>query len=198
VPKLEATHLPPRISARLADLKAGKAVSIRDIKALLSDEQIAAMEAAWQEQQELRKEKKAKTKEEEKELGWKSKRDIYIETYERASADSEKNLLAELKKKIKEVEVKAAKTYLDAFFEAKSEDKEYFQADAAGRNALTRAGFVVDPISQKLKAKLKDDLLMEKKLEKIIKAKMTKEELEQYELLQEHERNLKNKEGKGK
>jgi len=94
--------------------------------------------------------------------------------------------------------VKAAKTYLDAFFEAKSEDKEYFQADAAGRNALTRAGFVVDPISQKLKAKLKDDLLMEKKLEKIIKAKMTKEELEQYELLQEHERNLKNKEGKGK
>jgi len=66
VPKLEATHLPPRISARLADLKAGKAVSIRDIKALLSDEQIAAMEAAWQEQQELRKEKKQRQKKRKK------------------------------------------------------------------------------------------------------------------------------------
>lgn len=198
MPKLDATQLPQRIKARLADLKAGKEVSIRDIKALLSKKQIAAMETAWQEQQELRKVKRARTKEEEKEFGWKSKRDIYIEAYERASANSENSLLAEYKKKMKEAEVKAAKLYLDAFFEAKSEDKEHWQADAAGRNALTRAGFVTDAISQKLKAKSKENFLIEQQLEQLIISKMTKEELEQYELLQEHERNLKNKEGKGK
>lgn len=198
MPKIDATHLPSRINKRLADLKAGKEVSIRDIKALLSDEQVTEMEAAWKEQRELRKKKRARTKEEENELGWKDKRQIYIEAYERASVSSENNLLAEYKMKMKEAEVKAVSVYLDAFVKAKSEDKDYWQADAAGRNALTRAGFVTDAIGQKLKAKLEEDLLMEKQLELIITAKMTKEELEQYELLQKHERNEKNKEGKGK
>jgi len=198
MPKIDATHLPSRINKRLADLKAGKEVSIRDIKALLSNEQIAEMESAWQEQQELRKVKRARTKEEGKELGWKSKREIYIEVYERALNHNEENLLAAHKKKLQDAEVRAAKIYLDAFFEAKNNDKDYWQADAAGRNELTRAGFVIGTIGQKLKSKLEEDLLVEKQLEKVIKANMTREELEQYELLQEHERNVKNKVGKGK
>lgn len=69
MPKLDGTHLPSRLAERLADLKAGKEVAARDIKALLNDEQIAAMDAAWAEQQALRKGKRARTKEEEKELG---------------------------------------------------------------------------------------------------------------------------------
>ncbi len=47
MPKLDGTHLPERLAERLADLKADKEVAARDVKALLSDDQIAAMEAAW-------------------------------------------------------------------------------------------------------------------------------------------------------
>jgi hypothetical protein len=190
MPKLDATHLPDRIYARLADLKMGKEVSIRDIKALLSDEQIAAMEAKWQEQQDLRKKKRARTKEEEKELGWKSKRDIFIETYEKALKNSDINLLTEYKKKLADAEVKNAKIYLDAFFAEKSKGKDHCQADASGNNSLKRAGFS-DSTSLKLKEKLKEDLLNEKQLEEVIKTKMTPSELDQIELLQEHLRNIK-------
>ena len=51
MPKLNGTHWPERLAERLADLKADKEVAARDIKALLTDEQIAEMEAAWAEQQ---------------------------------------------------------------------------------------------------------------------------------------------------
>jgi hypothetical protein len=51
MPKLNGTHLPSRLAERLADLQAGKEVAARDLKALLNDEQIAAMDAAWAEQQ---------------------------------------------------------------------------------------------------------------------------------------------------
>jgi hypothetical protein len=78
MPKLDGTHLPDRLSARLYAPKAGEEVAARDIRALLSDEQIKVMDAAWEVQQELRK-KKAKTKDEEKALGWKTKREIHIE-----------------------------------------------------------------------------------------------------------------------
>ena len=191
MPKLDATHLPQRINARLADLKAGKEVSIRDIKALLNDEQIIAMEAAWIEQQALRKGKQARNKEQEKELGWKSKRDIYIDAYENAFKACEVNLLNAYKKKLKNAEIKAAKIYLDAFFAAKADDKDYWQADSAGKNALSRSGFTTEFAGAKLEAKLQENVRIEKQLEDLLKAKMTPEELEQYELQQEHERNVK-------
>jgi hypothetical protein len=66
MPRLDGTHLPGRLRERLADLKSGKEVAARDIKALLSDEQIAATDIAWEVQQDLRKKKRARTKEEEK------------------------------------------------------------------------------------------------------------------------------------
>lgn len=196
MPKLDATHLPERINARLSDLKLGNEVSVRDIKVLLNEDQIAAMEAAWSEQQELRKVKRARSKEEEMALGWKSKREIYIETYENALKESNANLLNAYKKKMKDAEARFARIYLDAFFAAKKDSMEYWQADAAGNNALARAGFKRGLISQKFDKKLEENSILEKQIEEIIKAKMTKDELEQYELLQEHERNIKNKEGK--
>lgn len=198
MPKLDATHLPERLNTRLADLKEGKSVSIRDIKALLNDEQIAAMEAAWQQQQELRKIKRARSKQEEIEFGWKDKRQIYIEAYENALDSTQNNLLSEYKKKMKEAEIRAAKIYLEEFFKAKADDKDYWQADAAAKNALSQAGFVSDITSIKMKARVEENLRMEKRLEEIIKSKMTPDELEQYELLQEHEQDVKNKYRKAK
>jgi len=68
----------------LEELQQGKEVAARDLRALLSKEQVAAMDAAWAEQQELRKKKRARTKEEEAALGWKTKRDIHIEALQSA------------------------------------------------------------------------------------------------------------------
>ena len=113
MPKLDGTHLPQRLEQRLADLKAGKEVAVRDVKALLSDEQIAAMDAAWAEQQALRKIKRARTKEEEQAYGWKTKREIYIETYERAVSEASDGLLEAYEERLDKAEVRAAKIYLD-------------------------------------------------------------------------------------
>jgi hypothetical protein len=53
MPRLNGTHLPGRLAERLANLKSGREAAARDIKALLSDEQVAPMEVA--EQQALRR-----------------------------------------------------------------------------------------------------------------------------------------------
>ena len=92
MPKLDGTHLPERLEQRLADLKANKEVAARDVKALLNDEQLVAMDSAWEEQQVLRKIKRARTKEEERELGWKTKREIYIEAYENALSEASEDI----------------------------------------------------------------------------------------------------------
>lgn len=196
MPKLDATHLPSRIHARLEDLKAGVSVSVRDIKALLSAEQIQAMNDAWLEQQKLRKVKRARTKEEEKQLGWKSKREIYTEAYENALSNVEVNALNSLRLKIQEANVKASKAYLDAFFNAKFDDKNYWEADAAGNNSLVQAGYKKDYVNLGMKSKKDEQEAIEKEILVHFKSKLSKEDLAQYNLLQEHEKNIKTRKKK--
>ena len=98
MPKLDGTHLPQRLAQRLADLKSHKEVAARDIRALLSKEQVAEMDAAWKQQQTLRKQQRARNKQEEQELGWKSKRDIYIDAYEKALQAANNGVLQELER----------------------------------------------------------------------------------------------------
>ena len=138
MPKLDGTHLPQRLSARLDALKAGEEVASRDIRALLSDAQIKVMDAAWEVQQVLRK-KKAKTKVKEKALGWKTKREIHIEAYEQALKVAEDGELSALKDRMKNDEVRAAKIYLDGYFKALDGGKDRYQAYAVANNDLTRA-----------------------------------------------------------
>ena len=140
MPKLDGTHLPQRLAERLADLKADKEVAARDIKALLSDEQIAAMDAAWEEQQALRKVKRARTKEEEQELGWKTKREIYIEAYEKAFDEASDGVLKELERLQLEATKRQMRIYFETLNEALKEGKEKRVAENLANNALTRAG----------------------------------------------------------
>jgi len=140
MPKLDGTHLPGRIAERLADLKAGKEVAARDIKALLNDEQIAAMDAAWEEQQALRKGKRARTKEEERELGWKTKREIHIEAYERALKDADDGVLKEFERLQKEATKRQMRIYMDTMTEALKAGKDTDVAKNLTNNALTQAG----------------------------------------------------------
>jgi hypothetical protein len=187
MPKLDGTHLPERIEQRLADLSSDKAVAKRDLEALLSDEQIAAMNTAWAEQQALRKVKRARDKQEELELGWKSKREIHIEAYEQALRQALDQMLEALQGRMKKDEVRAAKIYLSSYFAARDENKDAYQADLAAKNALKRAH--LGQVERK-KRNTRDEEVraMEDAIRAQIRKKMTPDELEQIEMSEEHER----------
>jgi hypothetical protein len=187
MPKLDGTHLPQRLADRLADLMAGKEVAKRDIEALLNDEQKAAMDAAWQHQQALRKVKRARTKEEEKELGWKTKREIHIEAYENAVKEAEEDVGDAFEDRLRKAEVRAAKIYLDTFFKARDEGKETYQAHLAANNELKRA-HLERVENERTNARDKEVWAMEDAIRAEIRKNMTPEQLEQLEILEEHER----------
>ena len=187
MPKLDGTHLPQRLADRLADLVAGKEVAKRDIEALLNDEQKAAMDAAWQHQQALRKVKRARTKEEVRELGWKTKREIHIEAYENAVKEAEEDVGDAFEDRLRKAEVRAAKIYLDTFFKARDEGKETYQAHLAANNELKRA-HLERVENERTNARDKEVWAMEDAIRAGIRKKMTPEQLEQLEILEEHER----------
>ena len=154
MPKLDATHIAERLRSRLTDLEAGKEVAAKDIRALLTPEQIAAMDAAWTEQQELRKIATARTDEEKQALGWKTKRDIHIEAYKQAVADSNANILNELRKMQDQAEIRRAKIYFETLGKALDEDRTPEQARSMANNALTRAGLArMDFLENRIKNK---------------------------------------------
>lgn len=140
MPKLDATHIADRLRKRLAELEAGAEVAAKDIRALLTAEQTAAMEAAWTEQQQLRKNKRAKTQEEQRQLGWKTKREIQIAAFKQAIADSNTNILAELQKMQDQADIRQARIYFETYGKAIDEGRDKEQAKSMANNALTRAG----------------------------------------------------------
>ena len=140
MPKLNGTHLPERLASRLADLKSGKEVAARDIKALLSAEQIADMDAAWAEQQQLRKKKRARTKEEEAALGWKTKRDIHIAAIESALREAQDGELAAWEKRLHDAEVRQGHVFFDELSKQRDAGVDMQTAKTRANNALTRAG----------------------------------------------------------
>lgn len=197
MPKLDGTHLPQRLRERLADLKEGKEVAARDIKALLDDEQIAAMDAAWVEQQNLRKSKRARTKEEERELGWKSKREIHIEAYERAVVVADDGVLKEFERLQLEATKRQMRIYMDTKAAALKDGKDKQTAENLANNALTRAGLNrLDGRkigTQGLTPRDKEIRKMEDAILAKARSEMTPDELEQLELLEEHEKAVREK-----
>lgn len=193
MPKLDGTHLPGRLAERLADLKAGKEVAARDVRALLSDEQIAEMDAAWAEQQELRKGKRARTKEEEKELGWKTKREIHIEAYERALAAANAGILKEFERLQLEATKRQMRIYMDTVKTARTEGKDRVTARNLANNALTRAGLqrLDGQVVGHMSRRDREVWEMEEQILQRARSQMTPEELEQLELLEEYEKAVK-------
>ncbi len=198
MPKLDGTHLPQRLEQRLADLKKDKEVAARDVKALLSEEQVAAMDAAWKEQQALRKVKRARTKEEEKELGWKTKREIYIEAYEKALSEANDDQVDAWTKKLRDAEIRQARIYFENYGKARDEGKDIQTAKNIANNALTAAGLsrLDGQVVGHLSKRDKEVWAMEDAIRAEIRKNMTPEELEQLEMLEEHEKAL--AKGKGK
>jgi hypothetical protein len=193
MPKLDATHIAERLCSRLADLEAGAEVAAKEIRALLTPEQIAAMDAAWTEQQELRKVTTARTDEEKQALGWKTKRDIHIEAYKRAIADSSKNLASELRQMQEQADIRQARIYFDTFGKALDDNRTPEQARTMANNALTRAGLARMDGGRAIVRLTKRDLELRKieaDLDAVLRQKMTAEELEQLAILEEHEKSI--------
>ena len=197
MPKLDGTHLPQRLADRLADLKADKEVALRDVKALLSTEQVAAMDAAWVEQQALRKVKRARTKEEERELGWKTKREIYIEAYEIALSEARDGVLKEFERLQLEATKRQMRIYFETLSEALKEGKDKRVAESLANNALTRAGLRrmdgqkigTEGLTQRDKEIREiEDAILKKAV-----SEMDEYEREQYELAQAYENALREK-----
>jgi hypothetical protein len=195
VPKLDGTHIASRLRERLEELREGKEVAPRDLRALLTKEQEAAMDAAWTEQQALRKKKRARTKEEEAALGWRTKRDIHIEAYENAIEAADDAMLATLEELLRKAEVRGARIFLETFSQAMAAGKTEDVAKNLANNELTRAGLRRTDGRQIGFISRRDREIweMEEKIRNRIRSEMTQEELEQIELWEAHEKALREK-----
>jgi len=200
MPKLDGTHIHARLRQRLEQLKNGEEVARRELETLLTTQQIEAWDAAWNEQKQLRKAKRARTKEEEAALGWKSKREITIEVIEAALNQAYDGLLDEFDRLLYKQEVRAAKIFMESYSNAIKEGREKHSAWLLANNDLTRAGLRrVDRQEVWTHMTTRDREIME--MEQAIKQhfidKMTEEERkhydEQQEILNEMEAALKKK-----
>lgn len=140
MPKLDGTHIAERLKERIAKLKNGEEVAARDLRALLTDEQTAALDAAKKAQQELKKAKRARTKEEEKALGWKSIREIHIEALEAALKEAEEDEVGAWEKRMRDAEIRQTRIYFDTLESEIKAGKELQTAKNKANNDLTRAG----------------------------------------------------------
>ena len=138
MPKLNVTHLVGRLQERIEQLERGDALEARDINALLNKEQQQALKDAWTIQQALRKiHKPPKSNEEANNIGWKTIREVRLEIYKQALQEAEAGVGDGMEKLLHQSEVKAARVFLDAYFNA----KEGTSKCSAGNIALRRNGF---------------------------------------------------------
>jgi hypothetical protein len=192
MPKLDGTQITDRLQGRLEEMRRGKEVAARDLRALLTAEQQAAIDAAWAEQQELRKKKRARTKEEEVALGWKTKRDIHIDALIAALKEALANELAAWEKRLHDAEVRQGRVFFDELKKQTDAGVDMQTAKTRANNALTRAGLRrldgqligtqgLSPRDREIRAM--EDAILQK-----AESEMDDYEREQLELLREHEK----------
>jgi hypothetical protein len=109
---------------------------------LLTPEQEKKMDVAWAEQQELRKKKRARNKEEEKELGWKTKREIHIEALAAALHEAKDAEVDAWEKRLRDAEVRQGRVFFDELGKQLDAGVDMQTAKTRANNALTRAGLI--------------------------------------------------------
>jgi hypothetical protein len=184
MPKLDDTHIVRRLEKRIAVLEAGGEIAAKDFRAVLNDFQFAVYEKAWKAQQDLRKSKRAKNKEEEKKLGWKSKRELRLEILKQALKEAEANELEVLEKKFKAIEVRQATIYFEALKKAEAAGKEKNAMRSFANNELTRAGLPrIDGQSSRFQSERDREIFeQERYLIAQIRSGMSDDELQQIAL----------------
>jgi hypothetical protein len=171
----------------LEELEQGREVASRDLRALLSKEQQAAIDAGWAEQPELRKKKRARTKGEEA-LGWKSKRDIHIE----ALLEAQGVEVVASEKRLHDAEVRQGSVFLDELNKQVKDGVDIRTATTRANNALTRAGLKrLDGEligTQGLNERDREIRTLEDAILQKAESELDDDEREQLELLREHEK----------
>jgi hypothetical protein len=140
MPKLDDTHLFDRIQRRLEQLEKDEKVADSDIRAVLSAKQQQQLDAAWSHQQQLRREKRARTQAQQQELGWKTKREVRIEVLKAALDKAREGGLAAVEERMKQQELRQMRIYMRALSQAEKNGKDNQAAKQFANNELTRAG----------------------------------------------------------
>lgn len=189
MPKLNGTHMVERLRKRLAELEAGEEVVAKDIRILLNDEQNAALDAAWTEQEKLRAGKRARTLGQRQALGIKSKRELRIAAFKSALEQAEDNEIGAWEAKLRAAEVRQARIYFDALIAAKASGKNEQAAENWANNELTRADLrrLDGQDVRYLSKRDKEVNEMEDALRAKIRANLTAAELEQVALSEQHD-----------
>ena len=162
MPKLNGIHIFERLRERLEQLEAGEEIAAKEIRSLLTPEQQQELEDAWKEQQELRKGKRARTAEEERALGWKTKREVRIEVFKRALKAADDGVDKEFERLQAEATKRQLKIYFEALDEARKLGKDKTEAENYANNELTRAGIRRMDYLQKLIEEIKQKRLVER------------------------------------
>ncbi len=123
MPKINNIHKLDRLRERIEQLENGVEVAIRELNTLLTKQQQQQIKNAWEEHLKLRK-NNALAKSE-----YKTMRDIRIDVLKAILSEMKLNAVEDFDKLLNEREVKAAKVFLDTYFEAKDN----------GQNALSKA-----------------------------------------------------------
>ena len=190
MPKIDGTHILQRLTERLAQLEDGEEIAAKEIRSLLTPEQLQELESAWEEQQELRKAKRARTVEEEKELGWKSKREVRIEVFKKAIATAWENIDKVFDGLKHNAEVRQGRIYIDTLNEALKAGVDEQVAKNLANNKLTQSKLKrLDEQIVRSKS-VRDEIVnkMEDALRARFLSEATAEELEQLKLSEEHDK----------
>jgi hypothetical protein len=192
MPKLDGTHILERLTKRIEQLEAGDEIADKEIRSLLNDAQRAELDSAWEQQQKLRKNKRARTEQEQQELGWKSKRQVRIEVLKAALTTAWDGIEEEFERLKDQAEIRGAKIYFDTLNKALKDGKDKSVATNLANNAMTRAGLRrMDGQAIGLQGLTKRDReirAMEDAIQQKAESEMDDYEREQLELLREHEK----------
>jgi hypothetical protein len=186
MPKLNVDQIISRLEGRIAQLEAGEEIAKKDILALLTDEQQKKLEDALTLQAELKKTKRARTEEEKKALGWKSIREVRLETLKEALREARDGVLDDFERRQRGAEVRQMRIYMDAINEMLKKGKDINAAKIWANNELTRAGLqrMDGQMVMHMTKRDREVKAMETKLLEQFRNEATEEEREQLRLLE--------------
>jgi len=187
MPKLNAAQIIERLERRIAELEANAEIANKDIRALLTDTQQQALNDGLAEQVELKKEKRARTEEEKKELGWKTIREVRLCVLKNALAEANAGLSADYERRQRAATLRQGRIYFEAYGKAIDEGKDTQTAKNWANNELTRAGLNRMDGQAVEHESIRDNEVaeMEAALLAQFKSKMTTEELEQLVMVED-------------
>jgi hypothetical protein len=122
----------------------------------------------------------------EERFGWKTIREVRIDSYKQALSTAKDNILEELEKEQYKQQIRADRIFLDAYFGAKDGQDKFSQGNIAlmrsGIRKINSRGHYVD-----INTRDKDSWQLEAELKKRFEMEMSEEERDQLELVREYE-----------